>query len=84
LDGVRLAADSLQVALARGEAARAAFRIVSRKRDEGAATQVEFIDARTTLTNAELGLSWARYELLEQRAEYQFAAGIATDTGDAP
>ena len=48
LDRLNTSADSLATAAARSEAARAAFRIASRKRDEGVISQVEFIDARSS------------------------------------
>ena len=40
--------------------------------------QVEFIDARSTLTGAELNLNTTRFELLARQAEldYATAAGI--------
>src|SRR4029079_10546466 len=56
LDRLNTRADSLATADARSDAARAAFRIASRKRDEGAISQVEFIDARSGLTAAELNM----------------------------
>lgn len=74
-ESLRLSGDSLQTAAARAEAARAAFRIASRKRDEGAATQLEFLDARNALTGAELNLNWTRFDVLERRAELDFALG---------
>lgn len=73
LDGLRTAADSLATALAREVAARAGFRIASRKRDFGAINQVVFLDARNTLTSAELNLSLTRFELLARRAELDYA-----------
>lgn len=80
LDRLRSARDSLQTAAARVEAARAAFRIASRKRDEGVASQVEFIDARSTLTRAELNYNVTHFEVLARRAELDYA----TSTGDLP
>lgn len=78
LDRLETTADSLATAAARAEAAHAAFRIASRKRDEGVINQVEFIDARSTLTGAELNLNTTRFELLARQAEldYATAAGI--------
>src|SRR5690606_27748599 len=58
-DRLQTARASLATAQARAEAARAAFRIASRKRDEGVINQVEFIDARSTLTSAELKIGRA-------------------------
>lgn len=69
---------SFATAQARTEAARAAFRIASRKRDEGAINQAEFIDARSSLTNAELNLNVTRFDVLAQRAELEYATASGT------
>jgi outer membrane protein TolC len=73
LDRLNTSADSLATAEARADAARAAFRIASRKRDEGAISQVEFIDARSSLTSAELNLNVTRFEVLARQAELDYA-----------
>jgi outer membrane protein len=80
LDRLNTSADSLATADARAEAARAAFRIASRKRDEGAISQVEFIDARSSLTGAELNLNVTRFEVLARQAELDYA----TAAGNLP
>ncbi len=79
-DRLTTARDSLATAAARADAARAAFRIASRKRDEGVISQVEFIDARSTLTSAELNHNVTRFDVLARRAELEYA----TSTGDIP
>jgi outer membrane protein TolC len=79
-DRLVTARDSLATAAARADAARAAFRIASRKRDEGVISQVEFIDARSTLTGAELNHNLTRFNVLARRAELEYA----TSTGDLP
>lgn len=79
-DRLMTARDSLATAAARADAARAAFRINSRKRDEGVISQVEFIDARSALTGAELNLNVTRFNLLARRAELEYA----TSTGEIP
>ena len=78
LDRLQTSADSIATAQARAEAAHAAFRIASRKRDEGVINQVEFIDSRSSLTGAELNLNVTRFELLARQAEldYATAAGV--------
>ena len=63
-DRLTTARDSLATAAARADAARAAFRIASRKRDEGVISQVEFIDARSALTGAELNHNVTRFDVL--------------------
>jgi outer membrane protein len=74
-DRLAAASDSIGVAEARAEAARAAQRIAERKRDAGAISQVEFLDAHSALTAAELALNVNRFELLQRRIELQYAAG---------
>lgn len=79
-DRLTTARDSLATAQARADAASAAFRIASRKRDEGVINQVEFIDARSTLTSAELNLNLTRFNVLARRADLEYA----TSSGDLP
>ena len=78
LDALETSSDSLATAAARADAAHAAFRIASRKRDEGAISQVEFIDARSTLTSAELNLNLTRFEVLARQAELDYATAAGT------
>ena len=73
LDRMTTSIDSLATADARAAAARAGFKIASRKRDEGVINQVEFIDARNALTGAELNFNSTRYELLSRQAELDYA-----------
>ncbi len=79
-DRLTTARDSLTTAAARADAARAAFRIASRKRDVGVINQVEFIDARSALTSAELNHNVTRFDVLARRAELEYA----TSTGNLP
>jgi outer membrane protein TolC len=74
-DRLAAAADSIGVAEARAEAARAMQRIAERKRDAGTISQVEFLDAHSALTEAELALNVNRFELLQRRIELQYASG---------
>jgi outer membrane protein len=73
VDRYRTSVSTLDVAAARAEAASAAFRIASRKRDEGVINQTEFLDARTSLTTAELNLNLMRFATLAEIAELEFA-----------
>ena len=75
LDRLAASEQSLQAAETRAEAARAAFRIAGRKRDEGMVSQVEFLDSRTSLTAAELNLNAVRFQLLARQAELDYATG---------
>ena len=78
LDRLETTSDSLTTAEARAEAARAGFRIASRKRDEGVINQVEFIDGRNSLTGAELNLNVTRFDLLARQAELDYATAAGT------
>ncbi|MBM4238593.1 MAG: TolC family protein [Gammaproteobacteria bacterium] len=75
LDRLQTSEASLRTAEARAAAARAVFRIAGRKRDEGVISQVEFLDARTSLTAAELNLNAVRFEVLARQAELDYATG---------
>jgi outer membrane protein len=78
LDRLQTTSDSLATAEARAEAARAAFRIAGRKRDEGVINQVEFVDARSSLTSAELNLNVTSFDLLARQAELDYATAAGT------
>ncbi len=51
--------------------ARKSFRIVRRKYEEGMSPQVEFLDARTTLTRSEINHIMAQYTYLVRYAELE-------------
>jgi len=78
LDRLETTSDSLATAQARADAARAGFRIASRKRDEGVINQVEFIDSRSSLTSAELNLNVTTFDLLARQAELDYATAAGT------
>jgi outer membrane protein len=59
------------------KSAREGFRLVSRKFGEGEATLIEYLDARTTLTQSEANLIISRYTYLSDFAEFE--KEIATD-----
>ena len=71
-----VASKTLLAAQERVESARQSFRIVSRKYREGMSPQIEFLDARTTLTNAEIGDIIARYDYQIRRGEYEHVAAL--------
>ncbi len=71
------AISALGTARARQEAAREGFKIAARKRDAGVISQVEFLDARTTLTSAELNHAVTQFDLLMRQAELARAVGSA-------
>ena len=74
-DNLHTATESVATAQARAAAARAAFTIASRRRDAGMASTLEFLDARSALTSAELNENQTRCQLLQRRFEYDFARG---------
>lgn len=76
LDDVRVARRALATAQARLRAARSSFRLTNRRYEVGRASQVEFTDARTTLTEAEVNLAVTRADLLARLADLEFAAGL--------
>ncbi len=77
-DRLRTALRSLDTANARRIAAEEGFRIASKKRDAGSIAQVEFIDARTALTSAELNDNLTRFSALVRLAELSAALAIPT------
>jgi len=72
VDRYRTSVASLGVATARADAARAVFRIASKKRDEGVINQTEFLDARNALTTAEMNLNLTRFAVLSETADLEF------------
>jgi len=74
-DNLRTANASLATATARAAAARADFAIASRRRDAGMASALEFLDARSALTGAELNENQSRCALLQRQFEYDYARG---------
>lgn len=78
-DGLQSAQSALSTAEARLAAASAAFRIATKKRDAGVINQVEFLDARSTLTSAALNRNLTQFEFLSREAELDFALGIAPE-----
>lgn len=70
-----VSSSSLQTAEKRAQAARSGFRIAAKKRDLGQINQTEFIDARRSLTDAELNLNRTRFEALSALAAIEYATG---------
>jgi outer membrane protein TolC len=69
-------------ALDRLESATRSFEIVNRKFREGVSPQVEFLDARVTMTRAQVNLIVSTFDYHIRRAEYERAVGIHAFTGD--
>lgn len=75
----RVALLNLSTAAERVEEADGAFRLVRRRREEGLATALQFLDARAALTRAQLGRSISETEALIRLAELAYATGGAED-----
>jgi outer membrane protein len=75
LDALLASEAALRAANARAAAAQAAFTIAARKRDAGVISQVEFLDAQTTLTTAELELNRLRFATMSKQAELDYVTG---------
>jgi outer membrane protein TolC len=75
VEDLEVASASLDTALKRAEAADGALRIATRKRDLGQINQTEFIDARRTMTDANLNLTRVRAEFLSRIAGLEYAIG---------
>ena len=75
-DAARVASRARATAADRLAAARRAFEIVARRRDEGLANQVEFIDARTAYTNAELNDVITRHAYVVRWVDLERAAAL--------
>lgn len=58
------------------EAARQSYHLIKRKYEEGLASQIEFMDARNTLTSAEVFHVLSQYEYLIRAAELERVAGL--------
>jgi outer membrane protein TolC len=60
----------------RVRSAREGFRLVQRKYQEGQASLIEFMDARSALTQAEANLIISRFAYLSDIAEFERASAI--------
>jgi outer membrane protein TolC len=61
------------------KSAREGFRLVSRKYEEGQSNLIEFLDARTSLTQAEENLIISKYAYLSDMADFEKAASRKTN-----
>jgi outer membrane protein len=66
----------ITAAEARLKNAREGFRLVKRKYDEGQSSLIEFLDARTTLTQAEENLIISKFRYLSSYAEFEKVTAI--------
>ena len=65
---------AVEAAEARERSARESFEIVQKKYDKGMAPQIEYLDARTTMTNAGVNRILAEHELCIKAADFERAA----------
>ena len=83
-EAAAVARAGIETARERVAAARRTFELVARKYQEGAAPQIEYIDARSARTRAELNLVLTRYEYALRYVELERAAALRTFAPEAP
>jgi outer membrane protein TolC len=71
-----VARDAITTAEARLAAAQRTFQLVRRRYEEGLATQVEFVDARTSFTNADLNRVQTIYRYATRYVDLERAAAL--------
>jgi outer membrane protein TolC len=77
-DNLDVAKLAIKTATARSRSAGRSFEIVRKKFNSGMASQVEFLDARTTMTNAEVDRILAMYDYQIRQAELERVAALLT------
>ena len=75
-EAARVAREAIVTAEAHLEAARRTYQLVQRRYEEGAASPVELVDARTTLTGAELNRALTAYRYAMRWVELERAAAL--------
>jgi outer membrane protein TolC len=73
---VSVARQGLVAASARVDAARRAFQMVDRRFNEGLTSHLEWADARSQFTAAELNLVMSRYALAARGVDLERAAAL--------
>lgn len=76
LNELQTAQAGIASAMSQVKSAREGFRLVKRRYEEGQANLIEFIDARTTLTQAEENLIISKYTYLSDYAEFEKVCAI--------
>jgi outer membrane protein TolC len=77
LNELQSAAAGIESSLVQVKSAREGFRLVKRKYEEGQASLIEFIDARTTLTQAEENVIIQRFTYMADYAEFEKVCAIS-------
>jgi len=75
-ESLTVAREAHEAAQDRLESASKSFDIVNRKYTEGMVPQIEFLDARVTMTRAEVNLIATTFDYHTRHAEYERAVGI--------
>jgi len=81
-ESVKVGEKAVEAAVARGAAARRSYELVSRRYEEGMASTLELLDARTAFTNAELNRVLTVHDYFARRVELERAAALRDITGD--
>jgi outer membrane protein TolC len=66
-----VARKTIDVARQQVESAQASFKIIRKKYEEGVSTQVEYLDAQTTLTNAAINEVISEYDYYITYANFE-------------
>jgi len=77
-DAVVVSQQAIVAAQARVSAARRAFELMRRRYTEGVASQLEYLDARTSLTSAELNWILTRHQYVANYIELERVAALRT------
>jgi outer membrane protein TolC len=76
MNELKTALAGIEAATSQVKTAREGFRLVKRRYEEGQANLIEFIDARTTLTQAEENMIISKYKYLADYAEFEKVCAI--------
>ena len=77
-DNLAVARKSVDVAEEQVQSARLSFKIVNKKYQEGIASQIEYLDAQTTLSDAAINAVLTRYDFYITHAEYERILALYT------
>lgn len=78
LDNLTVARKSVDVAEEQVQSAELSFKIVNKKFQEGIASQIEYLDAQTTLSDAAINVVLTRYDYYIIHAEYERILALYT------
>lgn len=77
-DNLEVARLAISTATSRSRSTGKSFEIIRKKFSNGMASQVEFLDARTTMTNAEVDRILAVYDFQIRQAEFERVAALVS------